>query len=45
MPLACGGAVFATGSMAWADALGVDDGVTRMTRNVLIRFLEPEPIG
>jgi N,N-dimethylformamidase len=39
-----GGAVFATGSIAWAGALGVDAGIDRITRNVLERFLDPEPL-
>jgi hypothetical protein len=36
--------VFATGSIAWAGALGVDAGIDRITRNVLERFLDPEPL-
>ena len=39
-----GGAVFATGSIAWAGALGVDEGVDRITRNVLTRFLDETPL-
>ncbi|HEX7134512.1 MAG TPA: N,N-dimethylformamidase beta subunit family domain-containing protein [Iamia sp.] len=41
-----GGAVFATGSVAWAGALahdGYDNNVARLTGNVLDRFLDPEP--
>jgi N,N-dimethylformamidase len=39
-----GGAVFSTGSIAWADALahnGYDNNVSRITDNVVRRFLEP----
>ncbi len=39
-----GGAVFATGSIAWAGALGVDPAIDRITRNVLSRFLDPDPL-
>jgi N,N-dimethylformamidase len=39
-----GGAVFATGSIAWTAALGIDDGVSRITRNVLARFVDPAPL-
>jgi N,N-dimethylformamidase len=39
-----GGAVFATGSIAWSGALGIDPGVDRITRNVLDRFLDPTPL-
>ncbi|MBO0729663.1 MAG: hypothetical protein J2P57_10425 [Acidimicrobiaceae bacterium] len=39
-----GGAVFATGSIAWAGALGVDGDVDRITRNVLDRFCDPAPL-
>ncbi|MEM8789055.1 MAG: N,N-dimethylformamidase beta subunit family domain-containing protein [Pseudomonadota bacterium] len=45
VPLDHGGAIFAAGSMAWAGALGVDPGVSRMTRNVLTRFLDPAPLA
>ncbi|QEX24134.1 large subunit of N,N-dimethylformamidase [Hypericibacter adhaerens] len=41
-----GGAVFSTGSIAWAGALNHEDGknnVSRLTGNVLRRFLEPTP--
>lgn len=41
-----GGAVFSTGSIAWASALShnhYDNNVSRLTRNVLKRFLDPEP--
>jgi N,N-dimethylformamidase len=40
-----GGAVFSTGSIAWAGSLshnGYDNNVARITANVLRRFLEPE---
>jgi N,N-dimethylformamidase len=40
-----GGAVFATGSIAWAGALNHEDGrnnVSRITGNVLKRFLDPK---
>lgn len=43
------GAVFSTGSMAWAGALldraGDDNHVSRLTANVLARFLNPEPFA
>ncbi len=42
-----GGAVFATGSIAWAGALahqGYDNAVARITENVLRRFLDPAPL-
>ncbi len=42
-----GGAVFATGSIAWCTALGVDgyaNPVARVTGNVLRRFLDPTPL-
>uniref|UniRef100_UPI0035A85723 N,N-dimethylformamidase beta subunit family domain-containing protein n=1 Tax=Streptomyces phytophilus TaxID=722715 RepID=UPI0035A85723 len=41
-----GGAVFATGSIAWCGALpynGYANNVSTITRNVLDRFLSPEP--
>jgi N,N-dimethylformamidase len=41
-----GGAVFSTGSIAWAGSLswnGYDNNVARITGNVLRRFLEPAP--
>jgi N,N-dimethylformamidase len=41
-----GGAVFSTGSIAWAGSLShndYDNNVARVTANVLRRFLEPEP--
>jgi N,N-dimethylformamidase len=41
-----GGAVFATGSIAWCCALshnGYDNNVSRLTGNVLRRFLDPRP--
>jgi N,N-dimethylformamidase len=39
-----GGAVFATGSIAWAGSLsynGYENSVSRITLNVLRRFLHP----
>lgn len=39
-----GGAVFSTGSIAWSLALGADDGVSRITRNVIDRFDATEPL-
>ncbi|HEY8612771.1 MAG TPA: N,N-dimethylformamidase beta subunit family domain-containing protein [Roseomonas sp.] len=45
-PTARGGAVFSTGSIAWACALscaGYDNSVSRLTGNVLRRFLDPAP--
>jgi N,N-dimethylformamidase len=39
-----GGAVFAAGSIAWTGALGVDRDVSRITRNVLARFVDPAPL-
>ncbi|MBW2425617.1 MAG: hypothetical protein JRG86_15330 [Deltaproteobacteria bacterium] len=41
-----GGAVFSTGSIAWAGSLsyaGYRNDVSRITRNVLERFLDPMP--
>ncbi|MYA02827.1 MAG: LamG domain-containing protein [Chloroflexi bacterium] len=41
-----GGAVFSTGSIGWSSALfhnDHDNNVSRMTRNVLDRFLDPAP--
>ena len=41
-----GGAVFSTGSVAWANALATDEyrnDVERLTRNVLERFRDPTP--
>jgi N,N-dimethylformamidase len=41
-----GGAVFSTGSIAWAGSLshnGYDNNVARITSNVLHRFLNPDP--
>ena len=41
-----GGAVFSTGSIGWCSALfhqGYDNNVSRITRNVLDRFLDPAP--
>jgi N,N-dimethylformamidase len=45
-PTARGGAVFSTGSIAWACALscaGYQNPVSRLTGNVLRRFLDPTP--
>jgi N,N-dimethylformamidase len=45
-PNRAGGAVFATGSIAWAGALspnGYDNAVARITGNVLQRFRDPAP--
>ncbi|MFC5996229.1 N,N-dimethylformamidase beta subunit family domain-containing protein [Pseudonocardia hispaniensis] len=42
-----GGAVFSTGSIAWAGSLAhnnYDNDISRLTRNVLTRFADPEPI-
>jgi N,N-dimethylformamidase len=42
-----GGAVFATGSIAWAGSLGhsgYDNNVARITGNVLRRFIDPAPL-
>ncbi|WP_377847618.1 N,N-dimethylformamidase beta subunit family domain-containing protein [Bosea sp. UC22_33] len=47
-PTAAGGAVFATGSIAWACALtcnGYDNSVSQVTGNVLRRFLDPAPFA
>ena len=41
-----GGAVFSTGSIAYAGSLswnGFDNNVARLTENVLRRFIDPEP--
>jgi N,N-dimethylformamidase len=41
-----GGAVFSVGSIAWAGSLphhAYDNNVSRLTRNVLLRFLDPTP--
>lgn len=41
-----GGAVFATGSITWSASLpwkGFDNNVSKITRNVLWRFMSPEP--
>ncbi|WP_127144491.1 N,N-dimethylformamidase beta subunit family domain-containing protein [Pelagibacterium montanilacus] len=41
-----GGALFATSSIAWCGALshnGYDNNVSRITENVLRRFMDPEP--
>lgn len=45
---AAGGAVFATGSIAWCGSLswnGYDNNVSRITGNVLRRFLDPTPFS
>jgi len=42
-----GGAVFSTGSISWTGSLshnGYSNSVSRITSNVLTRFLDPEPI-
>jgi N,N-dimethylformamidase len=44
---AAGGGVFSAGSVAWCGSLahnGYDNNVSRMTGNVLRRFLAPEPL-
>jgi N,N-dimethylformamidase len=41
-----GGAVFSTSSIAWAGALayhGYDNNVSRITENVIRRFVDPTP--
>ncbi len=46
--LADGGAVFSTGSIAWCGSLshnGYDNGVSRMTENVLRRFAADAPVN
>ena len=48
MPTANGGAVFATGSIAWVCSLspnGYANNVSRITENVLRRFIDPAPIA
>lgn len=43
-----GGAVFSTGSIGWAGSLahdGYDNNISRITRNVLARFIAPEPFA
>lgn len=43
-----GGAVFSMSSIAWAGALshgGYDNNVSRLTENVIRRFVDPTPIG
>ena len=43
-----GGAVFSTGSIGWSSALfhnDHDNNVSRLTRNVLDRFLDPTPLA
>ena len=42
-----GGAVFSTGSIAWAGSLGHNgyaNNVARITGNVLQRFIDPTPL-
>jgi N,N-dimethylformamidase len=39
-----GGAVFATGSIAWSGSLAVDADVSRITANVIARFRDPTPL-
>lgn len=39
-----GGAVFCAGSIAWTGALGLDQDLSRITRNVLQRFVDPAPL-
>jgi len=46
-PIPRGGAVWSTGSVAWVQGLpvdGFDNDVARITRNVLVRFLDPAPL-
>jgi N,N-dimethylformamidase len=46
-PTRTGRAVFSTSSIAWCGSLshnGYDNNVSRMTANVLRRFLDPEPL-
>jgi N,N-dimethylformamidase len=41
-----GGAVFSTSSISWAGALahnGYDNNVSRITANVVKRFIDPKP--
>lgn len=43
-----GGAVFSAGSIAYSGALpenGFDNNISKMTGNVLRRFLDPEPFS
>lgn len=47
-PVPGGGAVFASGSIAWIGGLSADQGdaaVQRITRNVLSRLLDPAPLA
>ena len=47
LPYPNGGAVFAPGSIAWSGSLSwnaYDNSVSRVTKNVLERFLDPAPI-
>jgi N,N-dimethylformamidase len=43
-----GGAVFSTGSIAYVGSLahkGYDNNISRLTLNVLRRFVDPEPFA
>jgi N,N-dimethylformamidase len=43
---AAGGAVFATGSIAWCGSLpcnGYENNISRITLNALKRFMDPKP--
>jgi N,N-dimethylformamidase len=45
---ACGGAVFSTGSIAYAGSLpvnGFDNNIARLTTNVLKRFADDRPFA
>jgi N,N-dimethylformamidase len=47
MTTANGGGVFSTGSIAWSGSLahnGYDNDISRITGNVLRRFLDPTPL-
>jgi N,N-dimethylformamidase len=39
-----GGAVLSTGSIAWCGSLGIDEGVSTITRNVIRRFDDKTPL-
>ena len=39
-----GGAVFATGSIAWSGSLAADADIGRITANVIARFRDPSPL-
>ena len=48
MPTAQGGGVFSTGSIAWVCTLscnGYDNPCSRLTENVVRRFLDPAPLA